>query len=48
MPRTLAPNDPRMSPNTVATILATQPSIDAITLHSIAKGLVKTIKEREE
>jgi len=48
MPHTLAPNNPRMSPNTMATILSTQPSIDAITLHSIAKGLVKTIKEREE
>jgi len=48
MPCTLTPNDPRMSPNTVATILTTQPSIDAITLHSIAKGLVETIKEQEE
>jgi len=47
-PRTLAPNDPCMSPNTVATILATQSSIDAITLCSITKGLVETIKEREE
>jgi len=47
-PRTLAPNDSYMLPNTVATILATQPSIDAITLCSIAKGLVDTIKEREE
>ena len=48
MPCTLAPNDPCMSPNTMATILATQPSINAITLRSIAKGLVETIKEREE
>jgi len=48
MPCALAPNDPCMSPNTVATILATQSSIDAITLCSIAKGLVETIKEREE
>jgi len=48
MPCVLAPNDPQMLPNTVATILATQPSIDAITLHSIAKGLVETIKEQEE
>ena len=48
MPCVLAPNDPHMSPNTMATILATQPSINAITLRSIAKGLVETIKEREE
>jgi len=48
LPHTLAPNDSRMLPNTVATILATQPSIDTITLRSIAKGLVETIKEREE
>ena len=48
VPCTLAPNDPHMSPNTMATILATQPSIDAITLCSIAKGLVETIKEQEE
>jgi len=48
MPRVLAPNDPCMSPNTVATILATQPSIDTITLHSITKGLVETIKEQDE
>jgi len=48
MPRTLTPNDPCMLPNTVATILASQPSIDTITLRSIAKGLVETIKEQEE
>jgi len=48
MPCVLVPNDPHMSPNTVATILATQPSIDAISLHSIAKRLVETIKEQEE